>query len=69
MKIEIQTDRKFRTGDVVHCANRLWELIEDEKDGGFLYMAWGACIKTAHLSEVKLVIAVEDRADKKEIQA
>ena len=56
--------RKFRGGDVVYFSGRCWELIEDEKDEGYLYMGCGPAISTKHVSVVKLVCAVEDRADR-----
>lgn len=56
--------RKFCNGDVVYFSGKCWELVEDETDDEYLYMACGPAANTKHVSVVKLVCAVEDRADR-----
>ena len=57
--------RKFLAGDVVYAFCGYWGVSHDENENGIVEMGNSNQIRSAFSSELILVCAVEDRADKK----
>lgn len=58
--------RKFKAGDVVYAFYGYWGVSHDENENGFVEIGNSNQIRSAFPSELILICAAEDRADRKE---